>query len=70
MILPSNLIWFNGIDKLWAFEIEGSKWPKRQYHTLKTVSFDAPSQQITNSQNIYLDHTRIFFVPKTAQVSV
>ena len=23
-----------GIDKLWTFEVEGSKWPKRQYHTL------------------------------------
>ena len=31
MILPSNLIYLNGIDKLWTFEVEGSKWPKRQY---------------------------------------
>ena len=34
MILPSNLIYRNGIDKLWTFEVEASKWPKRQYHTL------------------------------------
>ena len=25
----------NGIDKLWSFEVEGSKWPNRQDHTLK-----------------------------------
>ena len=24
----------NGIDKLWSFEVEGSKWPNRQDHTL------------------------------------
>ena len=34
MVLPSNLIQLNGIDKLWTFEVEASKWPKRQYHTL------------------------------------
>ena len=26
MILPSNLVWLNGIAKLYAFEGEGSKW--------------------------------------------
>ena len=35
MILPSNLIDLNGINKLWRFEVEGSQWPKRQYHTLR-----------------------------------
>ena len=34
MILPSNLIYLNGIDKLWTFEVEGSKWPKRHCQTL------------------------------------
>ena len=28
-ILSSNLIQLNGIDKLWTFEGERSKWPKR-----------------------------------------
>ena len=34
MIFPSNLVWFNGIAKLWTFKVEGSKWQNRQYHTL------------------------------------
>ena len=34
MILPSNLIYLNDVDKLWTLGIEGSKWPKRQDHTL------------------------------------
>ena len=28
----------NGIDKLWSFEVEGSKWPNRQDHTLRWFS--------------------------------
>ena len=28
-----------GIDKLWTFEVKGSKWPKRQYHTLKILFY-------------------------------
>ena len=27
----------NGIDKLWSFEVEGSKWPNRQDHTLREL---------------------------------
>ena len=34
MILSSNLVWLDDIAKLWAFEVEGSKWPKRHDHTL------------------------------------
>lgn len=34
MILSSNLVWLDDIAKLWAFEVEGSKWQNRQYHTL------------------------------------
>ena len=43
MILSSNLVWLDDIAKLWAFEVEGSKWQNRQYHTLnviKLVSLD------------------------------
>ena len=35
MILTSNLIQLNDIHKLWTFEVEGSKWSKRHYHTLR-----------------------------------
>ena len=34
MILSSNLVQLNGITKLWTFEGEESKRPKRQDHTL------------------------------------
>ena len=34
MILSSNLVWLDDITKLWAFEVEESKWQNRQYHTL------------------------------------
>ena len=39
MILPSNMIQLNGIDKLWTFEVEASKWPKRHEHTLSRCYF-------------------------------
>ena len=32
--MTSNWIYLNGINKLWTFEVERSKWPKRHYHTL------------------------------------
>ena len=38
MILSSNLVWLDDIAKLWAFEVEGSKWQNRQYHTLSSFS--------------------------------
>ena len=38
MILPSNLVHFNAIAKLWTFEGERSKWQKRQCHTLEALS--------------------------------
>ena len=28
----------NGIDKLWTFEGEGSKWPKRHEHTYLNIA--------------------------------
>ena len=39
MILSSNLVWLDDIAKLWAFEVEGSKWQNRQYHTLRLYWF-------------------------------
>ena len=39
MILSSNLVWLDDITKLWAFEVEESKWQNRQYHTLNFIVY-------------------------------
>ena len=48
-ILPSTLIQLNGIDKLWTFEVEESKLPKRHEHTLK--NFLVPARLLLQQHN-------------------
>ena len=64
MIVPSNLIYLNVIDKLGTFEVETSKWPKRQYHTLSSCQDPRipllllPSIQRTNGNVHSLNATK------------
>ena len=54
MILPSNLVWLDGIAKLWTFEAEGPKWTNRQYHIL---SCDYYLNNRTDEQNLDLNYS-------------